>query len=93
MFVGDRDLDAYYDEEADRGLAPARAALDAAGVPYAMRREVGHVADTILRCARDWGADRILMGRKGRSDLADRVLGSIASDVSQRAEVPVTLVR
>jgi YjbE family integral membrane protein len=93
MFVSGDELNAYYDEEAEQALAPARSALDAAGVPYAIRREVGHVADTILRCAREWGANRIVMGRRGRSDLADRVLGSIASDVTAQAEVPVTLLR
>ncbi len=93
MFVTTDELSAYYDEEAQQALAPTRTALDAAGVPYTLRQEVGHVAATILRRARELGADRIVMGRRGLSDLADRVLGSIASDVSAHAEVPVTLVR
>ncbi|MDP2693785.1 MAG: universal stress protein [Gallionella sp.] len=92
MLVNPDELNAYYAEESAKALAPTRAALDAAGVPYALRQEVGHVAQRILACARDYGADRIVMGRRGASELVDRVLGSVASDVSAQAQVPVTLV-
>jgi YjbE family integral membrane protein len=93
MFVSADDRANYCADESRRALEPVQAALDAAGVPYRTRQEVGHVVPTILRRAREFGADRILMGRHGRSDLADRVLGSIASAVSNQADVPVTLVR
>jgi len=92
MLVGNDELKAYYSEESAQALAPMRAALDAARVPYSVRQEVGHVAQTILDCAREFGADGIVMGRRGMSDLVDRVLGSVASDVSAQAQVPVTLV-
>ncbi len=92
MLVSPDELKSYYEEESAKALAPTRAALDAAGVPYALRQEVGHVAQRILDCAREFGADRIVMGRRGASDLVDRVLGSVASDVSAQAQVPVTLV-
>jgi YjbE family integral membrane protein len=92
MLVSPDELKSYYEEESAKALAPTRAALDAAGVPYALRQEVGHVAQRILEGAREFGADRIVMGRRGASDLVDRVLGSVASDVSAQALVPVTLV-
>jgi YjbE family integral membrane protein len=93
MFVSADDRASYCADESRRALEPVQAALDAAGVPYQSRQEIGHVVPTILRRAREFGADRIVMGRHGRSDLADRVLGSIASAVSNQADVPVTLVR
>ncbi len=92
MLVSPDELNAYYAEESAKALAPVRAALDAAGVPYSSRHEVGHVAQCILAFARDHGADRIVMGRHGASALVDRVLGSVASDVSAQAQVPVMLV-
>ena len=93
MLVSQDELDSYYGDEAAEALKPMRAALDAAGVPYTVRQEVGHVAPTILRCASEFGADRIVMGRRGLSDLVDRVLGSVASDVSAQAHVPVMLLQ
>jgi YjbE family integral membrane protein len=93
MLVSQDELNAYYRDEATQALAPMRAALDAAGVPYSVRQEVGHVAPTILRCASEFGANRIVMGRRGLSALVDRVLGSVASDVSAQAHVPVMLVQ
>jgi YjbE family integral membrane protein len=93
MLVSQDELNAYYGDEAAQALAPMRAALDTAGVPYSVRQEVGHVAPTILRCASEFGANRIVMGRRGLSALVDRVLGSVASDVSAQAHVPVMLVQ
>ncbi len=93
MFVSADDRSNYCADESRRALGPVQAALDAAGVPYQSRQEIGHVVPTILRRAREFGADRIVMGRHARSDLADRVLGSIASAVSNQSDVPVTLVR
>jgi YjbE family integral membrane protein len=93
MFVSADDRANYCADESRRALEPVQAALDAAGVPYQSRQEIGHVVPTILRRAREFGAHRIVMGRHGRSDLADRVLGSIASAVSNQSDVPVTLVR
>ena len=90
MLVGQDELNSYYGDEAAQALAPMRAALDAAGVPYSVRQEVGHVTPTILRCAAEFGADRIIMGRRGLSALVDRVLGSVATDVSAQAHVPRT---
>ena len=92
MFVTAEELLDYYAEESAQALEPARAALTQAGLPYTTRLEVGHVAEIILRCAREFGADSIVMGRHGRSDLADRMLGSVASDVATQAKVPVVLV-
>ncbi len=92
MFVGDEELQAYYNEEADRALAPAIAALQSLGIAHGVQRAVGHATETILECARDFGADGIVIGRPGESDLASALLGSIAGEVSARAGMPVTLV-
>ena len=50
-------------------------------------------ADAILREARRWRADLIVMGTHGRRGVRRLVLGSDAEQVVRLAEVPVLLVR
>ena len=51
------------------------------------------VAQIILRQAREWGADLIVMGTHGRRGLRRLVLGSDAEAVVRTAEAPVLLVK
>ena len=53
----------------------------------------GPVADTILRDAKKWGADLIVMGTHGRRGIRRLVLGSDAEQVMRATTVPVMLVR
>lgn len=53
----------------------------------------GPAADSILRDARKWGADLIVMGTHGRRGLRRVVLGSDAEQVLRMTTVPVLLVR
>jgi nucleotide-binding universal stress UspA family protein len=55
---------------------------------------LGHrVADVIIREAKKWRADVIVLGTHGRRGLARMVLGSDAELVVREAPVPVLLVR
>ena len=93
MFVSAEDVAAYHREEGLQALKSAREKLDAAAIRYHWHVAVGHVADTILRFAREHAIDRIVMGTHGRSALTHLLLGSVASDVSRKAGVPVTLIK
>ncbi len=53
----------------------------------------GPAATTILRDARKWRADLIVMGTHGRRGIRRVVLGSDAEHVLREATVPVLLVR
>lgn len=53
----------------------------------------GPAADAILREAKKWRADVIVMGTHGRRGLRHFVLGSEAERVVHRSPVPVLLVR
>lgn len=53
----------------------------------------GRVADVIIREAKKWKADLIVMGTHGRSGFGRIVLGSDAEEVLHEARVPVLLVR
>lgn len=93
MFVSAEDVEAYHREEGLQALKSARDKLDAAGVKYKWHIAVGHIADTIIQFAREHAVGRIVMGTHGRSALTHLLLGSVASDVSRRADVPVTLIK
>jgi nucleotide-binding universal stress UspA family protein len=53
----------------------------------------GRVADVIVREARKWKADLIVMGTHGRRGFGRMVLGSDAEAVLRETRVPVLLVR
>lgn len=53
----------------------------------------GSAATTILRDARKWRADLLVMGTHGRRGIRRVVLGSDAEHVVREATVPVLLVR
>ena len=92
-FVSKEALEDYHREEGLAALASARKQLDEAGVAYTHHVAIGHVADTIVRYARERGFDRIVMGSHGRTGLLHLLMGSVAREVSQRSTVPVMLVK
>jgi nucleotide-binding universal stress UspA family protein len=46
----------------------------------------GNTADQILQCAEDWGANLIVMGRRGLGGISSLVLGSTSQRVSHMAK-------
>lgn len=53
----------------------------------------GHIASEILGEADDWGADLIVLGHRGLSDLAGLVIGSTTHKLLHLADLPVLVVR
>jgi nucleotide-binding universal stress UspA family protein len=80
-------------------LAPVERAgleLSNAGIKthYEVRTTLyGYAAREIVAAARDRDADVIVMGSKGRTDLASLVLGSTAHKVIHLTDRPVLVVR
>ncbi|OGA55550.1 MAG: hypothetical protein A3G81_13645 [Betaproteobacteria bacterium RIFCSPLOWO2_12_FULL_65_14] len=77
-------------------LERARRTAEKSGVraQTAIYESVGaSAADTILRDARKWRADLIVIGTHGRRGLRRLVLGSDAEQVVRLSAVPVLLVR
>jgi nucleotide-binding universal stress UspA family protein len=82
--------------EAQSTLDTAVAKLSAAGVRASgeMRHTIyGYAAREIVDSAAACNADTIVMGSKGRGDLAGLLLGSTAHKVIHLAHVPVLVVR
>ena len=51
MFLSQRDLRGYHEEEGEKALTPAREELQRLGVPFTAEVRVGDPAETIVRCA------------------------------------------
>lgn len=85
-------IDKYYSEEEAEATAPARAVLDAAGVPYTVHAAVGPIAPTLVARANEIGAAMIYMGTRGMGALSNAVLGSVPTKVLHLSKVPVVLI-
>lgn len=81
MFFGEGELHDIQHAAGMEDLAPAKALLDAVGVPYTASVRVGRSAETIARAARELDCDRIVMGQEGQSGIAGRIFGSLAEQV------------
>jgi nucleotide-binding universal stress UspA family protein len=87
------ELEASARREAERRLAAAVATASNAGVRAQPRLLVGGApADEIVRAARRWPADLIVIGTHGRTGLGRLFMGSVAERVLQRAPCPVLTV-
>jgi nucleotide-binding universal stress UspA family protein len=83
-------------DEAQSTLDAAVAGLTGAGIKaHGETRHAiyGYAAREIVDCAAEHEAGTIVMGSKGRGDLAGLVLGSTAHKVIHLAHVPVLVVR
>ncbi len=83
-------------EEAGEAVTAVVDTLTKAGVKaHGVVRDTlfGHAAREIVSDAREYGADVIVMGSRGRGDLAGLVLGSTAHKVIHLADRPVLVVR
>ena len=92
QLVGSEAVQDYLRELSDKELKSALAVLVKAGVKHNAIIQTGHVADTIAALANK-GFDMVVMGSKGRSGLADLLLGSVAQRVMATCNKPVLLVK
>lgn len=92
-FISADTLKQYYEEEAEKVLAPVRERLSAIQPAPAVSWRLGSVAETIVEYAKETGCEHIIMGTRGMGGLSNLVLGSIATKVLSLTHVPVTLVK
>lgn len=74
-------------------LGACQQRAEAAGIQASVAQEVGDPGALICQQARDWGADLILVGRRGRSGLSELVLGSVSNYVVHRAPCSVLVLQ
>lgn len=92
-FVGSEAISDYLRELSDKELKPAIKALDDAGVKHSMVIKTGHVAEEIASLAQKEKFDMVVLGSKGRSAIADLLIGSVAQRVIAMVKQPVVLIK
>lgn len=93
LFINQDTINDYYREQGLDALQTARAALDAAQLPYQYHISVGTPAEAIVQYAREQEVDQIVMCRQGAGGLQGLLLGSVVAKVLHLAECPVLLVK
>lgn len=92
-FLREEEIEAMQRALSDEATEPARAILDAAGIPYKTHHAVGEVAQTIAKFVENCGCNQIVMGSRGMGSLQGLLLGSTSTKVLHLVHVPVTLVK
>ena len=80
-------------DEGAKALAPARAVLDDAGLPYTVHIQAGPAAETIAQAAADLGVDEIAIGVDGLGIVDRLFLRFLVARVVRLADVPVLLIK
>jgi nucleotide-binding universal stress UspA family protein len=92
-FLGQEAVDDYLHDLSEQELKAAKKLLHTSGIQYRTETRIGHVAQEIVDFAHAGKFDMLVMGAKGRSAMADMLIGSIAHRVLAMAKMPVVLVK
>lgn len=92
-FVDAAVVKGYYDEEADKVLAPVKAFFAQQGVETESLYKVGHPAEEIAKLADAGKFDLLALGSHGHGVLGNLIMGSVATKVLSLSKVPVLLLR
>ena len=91
--VGKDVVDKYQAEEAEKVLAPVSKFLARHGIAAKSAWKVGPAGENIAKFAAAGKFDLMVMGSHGHGSLGNLVMGSVATQVLARCDVPVLLVR
>ncbi len=88
-----QEVAAYYTEEAEKVLGPVATFLEQRALNVKRQAEIGLAGDVIATYAAEGKYELIIMGSRGNGALAGLVMGSVATRVLAKCDVPVLLVR
>ena len=91
--LGKQAVKIYCDAEAEKVFKPVRAFFARQGIAATFVAKVGHAAERIAEHAEAGKFDLLLMGSHGHGDLANLVMGSVATKVLAHCKTPLLLVR
>jgi nucleotide-binding universal stress UspA family protein len=63
------------------------------GISTELEQQVGSPGQWLCQVAKDWGADLIVLGRRGRKGLAEAFLGSVSNHVVHHAPCSVLVIQ
>lgn len=92
-FVGKEAVADYLRELSEKELKPAMKFLNEQGIKHSMVILTGNASQEIVAEGQKGKYDMIVLGSKGRSAIADMLLGSVAQRVLTQAKQPVVLVK
>jgi nucleotide-binding universal stress UspA family protein len=93
QFVTYEDIKNFLIENSQKELKPAQKLLAKSDVAHSFIIEIGNVSDTILSVADKEKVGMIVIGSKGRSEVSDILLGSVAHRITHKAKQPVLVVK
>lgn len=88
----DGGIESYVETNAQKVFEGAVALLRSAGVGAELKVVVGPAPESLLAEIESSHADLVVMGRRGRDDPLDLVLGSVSDRVARHVKVPILLV-
>lgn len=91
--VGKEIVNQYYEDEAEKVLAPVGKFLLRHKVDAQSSWKTGSAGESIAKFADSGKFDLVVMGSHGHSSLVNLVMGSVATQVLAQCKVPVLLVR
>lgn len=93
VVINMEDMHDHLLELSRKELKSGQKILDKALVKHDMVIGIGRIAEEIMTVATKDKYDLIIMGSKGRSELGDLLMGSVAQRVLHHAKQPVLLVK
>lgn len=93
QLIAPEGVTAYFEDEADKLLKPARKFLKKNHITVEEKIVQGDPAETIAAEAEAFGADLIVMGSRGRTALEGLFMGSVTTGVLARTKHPMLILR
>ncbi len=92
-FVSQATVREFYESDAEVVFRPIRAFFSQQGLDATFVHTIGHVAESIASLAEEGKFDLVVMGSHGHGEVANLVLGSIATKVLAKCKVPALIIR
>ena len=91
--LGATEIARFHERNGHAATRSAKRVLGHARVPFTERLLVGEPAQTIARVARETRSDVVVMGSRGRGEVASVLLGSVVNKLLAESKIPVLVVR
>jgi nucleotide-binding universal stress UspA family protein len=85
-------IEAYVENNAQKSFEPALALLKRAGVGAELKVIAGPAPESLVAEIERIGPDLVIMGRRGRDEPKDFLIGSVSDRVARHVKVPILLV-
>lgn len=90
--IGDDVVEEYVEKTGREALASALEEFASRSVGVEVKIEMGAAAEEIVRQTHETGADLVVMGKRGLSEIRGLLLGSVSDRVTHGLSTPVLLV-